>query len=1447
MDLNPTFGHQELIESMSHGSRNSKASDGSKSRSVSSKSKSGGSSSKSKSGGSSSKSKSGGSSNSRRQSPPQPEAPDSTAYGNAHVDEAYRRLGQRLSAQAHGDLHSSQIPRPIVAEIGSSATGGFYPYSEAPSRPMDTSGGPEERSPKVAKMRYSDHGDHSFRIRSDNILRKLTHEAKQTFRDFEERIAAEKRESEARKDTKLSPSNFPPFSQLSLDGPPASSSLSQQASSTPRGSQIPSSAGELGIDDWGNRRAGHRATGLMGTKGLLSAVLEGHSDSNTSASGPAPANQERSTHTSPASQSISTKGSATISSLNGNGSNGNGNGSGSNGNGNGSSSHASSAPAPMVRGRCLTSPADPDSNDGYDNVEGNLIVYENDMIVVPRKGIHSLKAKPSRRASEFRVQSMLGQGTFAQVFQCMLVTTGQIVAVKVVKNKPAYTRQATIEIDVFRALQQEDEKQKQKQSSSGASVSSATSGGSRTSAAPVGDYMVNLMCYFMHRSHLCLVFELLGLNLYEVLKRRQFRGLPLPFVRTIVQQSVEGIRELSQKSIVHCDLKPENVLLVNDEVARDLVEAGDTTKTTTQEGDAGSKSGSQESATSGSNESIQTSKEGDQSTSGSSGKYLSSGSSSNAQTIPVANTGAIGGFWTQRGTKLIDFGSACFEGYTSHTYIQSRFYRSPEVLIGLPYDSAIDMWSLGCVAAELFLGLPILPGVHEHDQLSRIHEMIAKIPDWMLDQGSKATKYYIKFVARKSPAPISSSKPDDASQASSKESSATKSPSPKAGTASTSPAPPQLQWRLKTLDEYVRSLSQNDIKKKGGLAKLQKQPGNRYFRRKSLPDILALHAQTAQEDEKEFLPAFVHFLYGLLDPDPWKRWTAFQAMQHPFITGNLNQLVLKREADQFDLKDTNHANIELDYYWKPPWDPAICRRKLLNVQKMREKQQAMRRNLSSRPRPDSRGSARMSSGSSGMGIGGMQQADQKMPPGVLSSSPPSQVKSRDAVVSGVTSSSFTNFGQTSGGMVSLGVDVPGGQSSVDPNARASSISGPRSFNSADFVSGGGILQGDLGNALQRPGVVPGASAESFQSYQSGTSYISAGSGSYDQPRAPVPQFQQHGSLPQAGTGAIYETNQQISTSYGGGERTELGFDSGMPSRSRNFAPEPLSAASSVTMEGQTYSNMNSLDSRQPSAQQYGMDQSQIQSQMQNPILQQQQFQPGMNHPQIQNQMQNSFSQQQQFQPGMNQLPQIYGQQSVGQQEPQFAQQMQGQPDLSRQLQGQQAAQFSMQQQPVILAQSSAPGGGFYYVATGPNGQPIVLQPVGIMNQTQIGQQPMNQQQPMIQSQISQQGMVNQQMFLPQMGQAPGMTQQMGQPMFGQQQFNQYQDPNHQGQQGNYLMSSPQGFQIANNSQQLPHGQTQSTFQQQQQQQVPQQFQQQQQSQVPSQRQRKQPPRGGTSM
>jgi dual specificity tyrosine-phosphorylation-regulated kinase 2/3/4 len=76
------------------------------------------------------------------------------------------------------------------------------------------------------------------------------------------------------------------------------------------------------------------------------------------------------------------------------------------------------------------------------------------------------------------------------------------------------------------------------------------------------------------------------------------------------------------------------------------------------------------------------------------------------------------------GIKMIDFGSSTFVDERMYTYIQSRFYRAPEIMLGIPYDCAIDMWSFGCIVAELYVGYPIFPGESENDQMCRIIEMI---------------------------------------------------------------------------------------------------------------------------------------------------------------------------------------------------------------------------------------------------------------------------------------------------------------------------------------------------------------------------------------------------------------------------------------------------------------------------------------------------------------------------------------------------------------------------------------------------------------------------------------------------------------------------------------------------------------------------------------------------
>lgn len=86
--------------------------------------------------------------------------------------------------------------------------------------------------------------------------------------------------------------------------------------------------------------------------------------------------------------------------------------------------------------------------------------------------------------------------------------------------------------------------------------------------------------------------------------------------------------------------------------------------------------------------------------------------------------------------KLIDLGSSCLRLKRTYSYIQSRFYRAPEILLGLPYDQKIDIWSLGCVLVELHTGEPLFGGTDQADQLYRIVEVLGMPPVDMLQSAS---------------------------------------------------------------------------------------------------------------------------------------------------------------------------------------------------------------------------------------------------------------------------------------------------------------------------------------------------------------------------------------------------------------------------------------------------------------------------------------------------------------------------------------------------------------------------------------------------------------------------------------------------------------------------------------------------------------------------------------
>eukprot|EP00931_Biecheleriopsis_adriatica_P039175 TRINITY_DN22413_c0_g2_i1.p1 TRINITY_DN22413_c0_g2~~TRINITY_DN22413_c0_g2_i1.p1 ORF type:complete len:1219 (+),score=211.20 TRINITY_DN22413_c0_g2_i1:96-3659(+) len=264
-------------------------------------------------------------------------------------------------------------------------------------------------------------------------------------------------------------------------------------------------------------------------------------------------------------------------------------------------------------------------NGNYDNAEHDYICRVGDKIVNPDG--HS-----------YEIMERLGHGTFGQVLKCQPSIGSNPVALKIIKNKPAYFHQALVEVRILQMLNQEFDPDDDKR-------------------------IVRMLDFFVYRKHLCISFELLSVNLYEVLKQNSFRGVSMALIRVLTEQLLKAMRCLREASVIHCDLKPENVLLSNMHHTR---------------------------------------------------------------------------------IKLIDFGSACFESHTVYPYIQSRFYRSPEVLLGVPYTSAIDMWSLGCICAELFLGLPIFPGHSEYDQVCRIVEVLGQPPARLLDTGKNTKRYFRK-------------------------------------------------------------------------------------------------------------------------------------------------------------------------------------------------------------------------------------------------------------------------------------------------------------------------------------------------------------------------------------------------------------------------------------------------------------------------------------------------------------------------------------------------------------------------------------------------------------------------------------------------------------------------------------------------------------------------------
>lgn len=102
------------------------------------------------------------------------------------------------------------------------------------------------------------------------------------------------------------------------------------------------------------------------------------------------------------------------------------------------------------------------------------------------------------------------------------------------------------------------------------------------------------------------------------------------------------------------------------------------------------------------------------------------------------------GSYSRAQVKIIDFGSSCYLTDRQSSYIQSRSYRAPEVVLGLPYDGKIDVWSLGCVVAEMLTGEVTFQNDSIVSMLSRIEAICGPFPRHMIAQGRQSCRFFTK-------------------------------------------------------------------------------------------------------------------------------------------------------------------------------------------------------------------------------------------------------------------------------------------------------------------------------------------------------------------------------------------------------------------------------------------------------------------------------------------------------------------------------------------------------------------------------------------------------------------------------------------------------------------------------------------------------------------------------
>eukprot|EP00118_Oscarella_pearsei_P005251 m.23904 g.23904 ORF g.23904 m.23904 type:complete len:456 (+) comp28548_c0_seq2:884-2251(+) len=246
--------------------------------------------------------------------------------------------------------------------------------------------------------------------------------------------------------------------------------------------------------------------------------------------------------------------------------------------------------------------------------------------------------KAGDRIDRYEIKSTLGEGTFGKVVECVDRKSNKRMALKIIKNIEKYRDAAKIEIRVLDRLQMKD---------------------------PKGENLcVQLKDRFDYYGHMCLVFEMLGLSVFDFLKDNSYRPYPLHQVQHISLQIIKAVAFLHRLHITHTDLKPENILFVSSE----------------------------------------------------SGLQYDPVKKQEVRVVKNSNV------------RLIDFGSATFDDEHHSTVVSTRHYRAPEVILELGWSHPCDMWSIGCIMYELYTGNTLFQTHDNLEHLAMMQAILGPIP-----------------------------------------------------------------------------------------------------------------------------------------------------------------------------------------------------------------------------------------------------------------------------------------------------------------------------------------------------------------------------------------------------------------------------------------------------------------------------------------------------------------------------------------------------------------------------------------------------------------------------------------------------------------------------------------------------------------------------------------------